>query len=75
MVDAWYMLVLVIGTGYLVHGAGCYRLLVQVEIGSGQFSDSDKFSTFGIYILGWLDGAWTGGCSYLLVVDEELRGL
>jgi len=32
-------------------------------------------STFGTYILGWLDGESIGGCSHLPVVVEENRGL
>ena len=32
-------------------------------------------STFGTYILGWLDEARIGGCIHLLVVAGEHRGL
>ena len=56
-------------------GTGCYRLLVQVDNDSGLFSDSDRLSTFDIYILGRLDGARTSGCIHLPVVVGENRGL
>jgi hypothetical protein len=32
-------------------------------------------STFGTYISGWLDGARISGCSHLLVISGEHRGL
>ena len=77
-VDAWLMhctcwfrlLVQVVWCKLI--GTGCYRLLVQVDSGSGWFSDSDRLSTFDIYISGWLDGARTGGCILLLVISKEL---
>jgi len=48
-------------------GTNCYRLLVHV--------DSDRLSTFGIYILGWLDRARIGSGIHLPVLAEELRAL
>ena len=80
-VDAWFMhgtcwfrlLVQVVWCRLI--GIGCYRLLVQVDSGSGWFSDNDRLYAFGIYILGQLDGARTDGCSHLLVVVGEPRGL
>ena len=47
-------------------------LLVQVYI---SIYHSDRLSTFGIYISRRLDGARTGGCSHLPIVDEKHRGL
>ena len=70
----WFMLLVQVLWCRLI-GTGCYRLLVHVDSGSGWFSDSDMLSTFGIYILGRLDGARTCGCSHLPFVVREHRGL
>jgi hypothetical protein len=54
-----------------MHGLG---LLVQVYIGISHSDSVTVVPSFYFYFRA-LDGARTGGCSHLLVVAEEHRGL
>jgi hypothetical protein len=74
LVQAQYRYRLITGQWYRLATGQWYRL-VQVYSGISHSDSVAVVSSFDTYISGWQDGARIGGCSHLLVVAREHRGL
>jgi hypothetical protein len=74
LVQAQFRYMLIIGKWYRL-ATGQWYMLVQVYSGISHSDNVAVVSSFDTYISRWKDGARIGGCSHLLVVAEEHRGL